>query len=523
MGQVRLLAAGIITAALVSTPAGARTLRPKQAPSKGPPMPVLAIAEEIRTSSGDASYGIVVEEEEPPPPAPTPEERPVVDVRPPPEDPPRPTPQPVDPRPTPRPVDPGPLPPPNDRPVVDLRPTPDPKDRPVVDIRPAPEPQDDRPRVDLRPTPQDDRPRVDLRPAPAPTPRPAPVIDRRPLDDGRSDRLRDLERDSQDLRRRLIEDHQNSAARLREDHQDKRRQWQQEFDETKRRWEREHQEFLRRVPEYKQSLAPIRVGSASRAPVNKAPKDTPTRPLANSTYFLIDGALEIPVRDQSSRATCAAFAAVRSVEILLAQNDRRTDLSEQYFYWLSKPKCRERPCDEVGSWSAMGLRESARMSRIDIPSEQACPYNPKPVAGNETQVPLPRACLARGETRVRGFAEVRDEAAIFAALHQQMPVIVGTKLSENYFTTRGIVDLAGSRSSAKTRDSMHVEGHAYLLVGYMQLPRSMHAREGNYCFIAANSWSEGWGQGGYACLTQKWFQEHKLDIPFLTVTEVDVP
>ena len=103
-----------------------------------------------------------------------------------------------------------------------------------------------------------------------------------------------------------------------------------------------------------------------------------------------------------------------------------------------------------------------------------------------------------------------------------MPIVVASKLSENFFDNQGLVDWKTAAAKA-TRDSMHAMWHAYLLVGYMKLPQSMQADEGRVCFIASNSWGEGWGKGGYACVTERWFKEMRFPMPFLAVTDVEVP
>jgi hypothetical protein len=55
------------------------------------------------------------------------------------------------------------------------------------------------------------------------------------------------------------------------------------------------------------------------------------------------------IRNQGPRPTCAAFAAVRAVEIKARMEGFGRDLSEQYFYYASKPECQDKPCSKPGS------------------------------------------------------------------------------------------------------------------------------------------------------------------------------
>ena len=42
----------------------------------------------------------------------------------------------------------------------------------------------------------------------------------------------------------------------------------------------------------------------------------------------------------------------------------------------------------------------------------------------------------------------------------------------------------------------------------MKLPSKLHKTEGKFCFLTANSWGEGWGIGGHACLSENWIKHH---------------
>ena len=224
--------------------------------------------------------------------------------------------------------------------------------------------------------------------------------------------------------------------------------------------------------------------------------------------FVIKSAFNTPIKNQKWRPTCSSFAAIRGIEILLAQNGKTSlNLSEQYFYWLSKPKCQKSPCKARGSSATYGLIASSKKNYPDIPLSKNCPYNEVSEKGNETQTPLPPECF-------QGFAQIKEfsflpkgkTTEIVNALQNGFPIIVGLKLSPNFYKNKGLVLMKDV--SKKGITDAHARGHALLLIGHMNLPEVLHQTEGKYCFLTANSWGEGWGIGGHACLSESWIKHH---------------
>lgn len=64
----------------------------------------------------------------------------------------------------------------------------------------------------------------------------------------------------------------------------------------------------------------------------------------------------------------------------------------------------------------------------------------------------------------------------------------------------------------------HAQGHSILLVGLVKIPTSLN--EGQYCFITANSWGEGWGQGGHSCISENWLISQRQVNPFVVVNHL---
>lgn len=213
----------------------------------------------------------------------------------------------------------------------------------------------------------------------------------------------------------------------------------------------------------------------------------------------------IPVRNQGERGTCAAFAGIGHVEhkVLLEKPGLGTvDLSEQRFYYNSKPECHSSGCSlmEEGSWYADGMEASIDAASYDIPREAECPYNDS-MGSNDVQVPQLGSC-STGAVKIVQLKYVQDPGEIASVLDNDgLPVPYASKLSDNWRWNDGLITHASS--DAGTVDK-HSGGHAYLIVGYRKLPNLPD--EGGMCFIIKNSWGTGWGVNGFSCMTLAWME-----------------
>jgi C1A family cysteine protease len=299
------------------------------------------------------------------------------------------------------------------------------------------------------------------------------------------------------------------------------KQFSNAYRKSNEKWEKERKAFIKRLDDYignlvdPETLSP----STSYSVSSSSPQISSvisTAELNSFSYHIIPGAFDVPVRDQGRRGTCAAFTAIRAYETIAAVFNKKINLSEQYFYWSSKPECQKQTCANGGSWYGKGLVASQQARSFDVPLEAKCPYVTDKVANNETQIPLKKSCRS-GVAKALDFKMVKNNQ-ILGEITNNHPVMGAFKLSPNFYKSRGVISFKDSLKDGKKDE--HAGGHAILLVGYVKLPAEYHAAEGEVCYVTANSWSEGWGKGGYACLTQKWVDEYSLAHMSLTSIEL---
>ena len=308
--------------------------------------------------------------------------------------------------------------------------------------------------------------------------------------------------------------------------------WQKEKQDIINNWIIEKKKFNKRIPEYKKNLISekdFKVGVNNivinkEASIDKRPSGDEITPININIpvfpdFYVIDKALDVEIKDQGNRPTCAAFTGVRAVEILLSQQGKNDKLSEQYFFWASLPKCQSARCGKIGSWVYNAYQTSLESKSPNIPLDQNCPYNEKSEDENVTQIPLPKGCT-EGFAKVKKFSNVLTSAEIINAIKSGYPVIGGFKLSDNFYKNNGYVFQQNVKPNELKIDE-HAAGHAVLLVGLMKLPPELHQKEGKFCLISANSWGPGWGIGGHSCVSERWINEHRFNVPFVALEAVE--
>ncbi len=319
-----------------------------------------------------------------------------------------------------------------------------------------------------------------------------------------------------------MKDHNAKMKVLREEHRKTVSQLKEEYQRTLARWKKDHARFKSEIPLYSKALvSESTFNVTAEAPLSKNFVELPKSPKGNNLkadFHVIPGALSVKIRDQRGRGTCAAFTGVRALETMLAQHDLKMDLSEQYFFWASKPQCQETPCGENGSWFGNGLSFSSHQPQLDIPLETNCPYNPTPNEANQTHTPLQPGC-GQGAIQARYWAWSENVDTFKPLLDANLPILAGFTLDVSFYKAKGLVKLHNPIQDGMV--DQHAGGHAMLVVGYLRNPESIRAEEGEYCYLLANSWGEGWGLGGYTCVTDAWAKQHYQ--AGVALTTINVP
>ncbi|MBF0205733.1 MAG: C1 family peptidase [Oligoflexia bacterium] len=320
--------------------------------------------------------------------------------------------------------------------------------------------------------------------------------------------------------------------------------WRSDIQQTYARWATARNDFLKNIEMYKQNEFSIpdvkpQKGKEIKTITKTVPKKPvtpvrsitqPARPVLtiqptnkqSASYHIVSHALDFPVKDQKNRPTCSVFAGIRAIEILARQQGKNLNLSEQYFYWASRPDCRNAPCNVRGSSVVPGYDFSKSNSSLDIPLAKDCPYQENPRDGNETQIPLNGGCL-KGVAGVVEYEYFDSVDELIKALDNNHPVVASFTLSEDFYKSEGYIVTGGARGTGE-----HSNGHTVLVVGYILYPNNNNEintnpklkNQGRLCFLIANSWGEGHGRGGHSCISEAWFNQHRTKASLIALTAI---
>ena len=128
-----------------------------------------------------------------------------------------------------------------------------------------------------------------------------------------------------------------------------------------------------------------------------------------------------------------------------------------------------------------------------------------------------QGCHQDGISKVVEYENFNTIDELPSFLDNNHPVVGGFTLSPGYYKTKAFLSISDDYKFGKT-DS-HEGGHAFNIIGYLDLPKSLHSKEGKRCYIAANSWGDGWGSGGHTCISETWLKKH-LRGPLYAITSV---
>ena len=232
--------------------------------------------------------------------------------------------------------------------------------------------------------------------------------------------------------------------------------------------------------------------------------------------------LELGVKNQGRRPSCAIFAVVSALEFQHAQLTGTPEkFSEEYLSWATLRTIQRvpaSPVDAAGSPlpaedadAGFTLREVlAALRGYGIPPQSAMP-NTFGLPLDAIPAPSPEiVAAARRQQRVF-IHDIpgRDNATrinnLVHALNAGMPVAVGLAWPHYRVLRHGYL-------SGQT--PMPGSGHAVTLVGYFA---AENGRIEDTVFVFKNSWGIAWGQGGYGTVSHSYLHRHLGDAVLLEV------
>ena len=191
------------------------------------------------------------------------------------------------------------------------------------------------------------------------------------------------------------------------------------------------------------------------------------------------------VRDQGSRGTCVAHASTAVLEHWLRSKDKVLDMSRQFLYW---------DCKQHDNYAGEGTWIGVAMPCLlndGCCTEDAWKYVPDPIAGNESQGPLPDGAIAKAaEYKIASFRQlsptavpdIKAELAAGRCVAFSIPVFDSWYMNSEVTRTGEIVNPIPNEQESG--------GHAMCFVGYEDSPDD--ATIGGGRFYLRNSWDGNW-------------------------------
>jgi len=274
-----------------------------------------------------------------------------------------------------------------------------------------------------------------------------------------------------------------------------------------------------RPPTPRKKAPPAKEPSAFDALLRKFGKPATIRPEVDLRPQFFK--LELGVKNQGIRPSCAVFAVVSALEFQNAGLTGRVDkFSEEYLIWATRKSVRRMPApgvaapttgEEGGEYRDEGFSLAEVVDALrayGIPLQSTMPNTFGRSMGSIDEPPEAVVREARGHQHV--FAHQvpgRDRATllnnIVQALNSEVPVAVGM----GWPATRVV------NGYINRQKSYPGGGHAVTLVGY----KSPTGRIEDAYFIFKNSWGPGWGQGGYGTVTYGYLNDNLHDAVLLEI------
>ena len=207
------------------------------------------------------------------------------------------------------------------------------------------------------------------------------------------------------------------------------------------------------------------------------------------------------VEDQTTIGSCTCNSGTTAEEFALKKSGVDIQLSRLWAY-VQVRKLEGTPLTEDSGAQIRNVMKV--LAKIGCPPEASWPHDV-----SKLSVDPPAALLAEAAThQVQLYYNCGSLRAIKASIAQGFPVVGGFAVPENMFSTEctktGVIQHPTSTEGFEG-------GHAVLFTGYDDSTQLLE-------FL--NSWSEGWGNGGYGYLPYSFVKEG-LATDFWTIRRVE--
>lgn len=233
-----------------------------------------------------------------------------------------------------------------------------------------------------------------------------------------------------------------------------------------------------------------------------SPTELDARRLPKSVRLDEDPAMP-EVYDQGQLGSCTANALAAAVEFQTACQGAPSPMPSRLFVYYNERLVEGTTAYDAGAQIRDGIKSLAADGVCD---EAVWPYA---VDAFDDRPPA-EAYAAAQNHRVTRYERVRrDDRYWRHALANRRPVTFGFTVYESFEDG----DFRGGVMPAPAADERVLGGHAVLAVGYDRIGGELHWR-------VRNSWSAGWGDGGYFWMPASYTAQRALASDFWALTEV---
>lgn len=210
-----------------------------------------------------------------------------------------------------------------------------------------------------------------------------------------------------------------------------------------------------------------------------------------------------PISNQGGQPTCASNSGADGLEILLSRERRKpVQVSRKFLHWNSKNYLGTTQVKD-GTYLYLVFRS---MKEDGVCAESDCPY----IDNDDYMMRRPplMAYENADSNKITDFYAITQQGtsrgdAAEKALRGGLPVNFGTLVDKAFIAFRGgkVLTLPAGATEG---------GHAMLIVGVRRLAN------GKRLFKIRNSWGTGWGDDGYAWVTEEyivWGSTSDLQVP----------